>query len=343
MLHKNSTPGDQHIAHNWEYANAAARLAATGFVAGDLKKLALQLDDNSLWILTSTAPTWASVDAMVGEIRLFAGSAMPIGWIACEGQLLLTADYPELFAVLSNTYGGNGTTHFSLPNNKSPGSGAKRIIYTNRHPQVIQQVTVPAAIHGPVPGYYKAGTVLSFAVQLLDDVVVTGGPVSLTIDIGGTTHTLAYTSGTATEWLFADYTVQAGDTGDVSATINLNGATLSHNGVPAVLSATTTITGATVDTTSPTAPTVTALSTTNPTPTLTGTATVGVGETLTVAVNSIVYTSGDGNLSLSGTAWTLVIPAANTLAVSTYNVTATITDAAGNATSDSTSGELVIS
>jgi hypothetical protein len=58
----NSAPlGDMHKAHNWEYANATARNAATGFVAGDLKKLALQLDDSTLWVLTATTPTWVKV------------------------------------------------------------------------------------------------------------------------------------------------------------------------------------------------------------------------------------------------------------------------------------------
>jgi len=39
------------------------QIAATGFVAADLTKLALQTDDNTLWILTTTTPTWASVGA----------------------------------------------------------------------------------------------------------------------------------------------------------------------------------------------------------------------------------------------------------------------------------------
>lgn len=56
MLHKNIVPGDQHVVHNWEYADAAAREGATGFCSADLKKLALQLSDNTLWILVATTP-----------------------------------------------------------------------------------------------------------------------------------------------------------------------------------------------------------------------------------------------------------------------------------------------
>lgn len=52
-----------HVPHNWEYADAAARTAATGFVLLDLYKLALQLDDLSLWQLTDIAPLWQQVGA----------------------------------------------------------------------------------------------------------------------------------------------------------------------------------------------------------------------------------------------------------------------------------------
>ncbi|TAN71619.1 MAG: tail fiber protein [Methylobacter sp.] len=478
--------------------------------------------------------------AAPGEIKQQCGSTIQAGWMLCEGQLLAVADYPLLFAVLGSSYGGNGTTNFALPNYRHHGAGARRIICVDYHaPQPVLGLTVPAAIHGPAPGYYKAGAVLSFSVQLLEDIAITGGPISLSIDIGGVAHSLAFISGSAREWLFADYTVQSGDNGEVTATINLNGATLSSSGIAAVLSvgnttgltvdttaptitfsaltfsndtgtsttdfitataaqtitatlsaapsstervfgsldngsawmditnrlagtaliwdqvtltgsntlklkitdlagndgtvasqayvldttapATPTIslatdsgasnsdgitnvgtinvgalesgatwqystntgstwtngignsftlaagayaigsvqvkqtdvagnisavgsnaTAITVDTTAPVVPTVAAQTTANTTPTITGTATVDAGDVLTVAVNGITYTAGAGDLSLVGTAWTLVIPAGNALTIGTYNVTATVTDTAGNATGDATSGELVI-
>lgn len=46
---------------NWEYATAAARTAATGFVASDIGKFAKQTDDGSIWELTAVTPTWALV------------------------------------------------------------------------------------------------------------------------------------------------------------------------------------------------------------------------------------------------------------------------------------------
>ena len=89
-------------------------------------------------------------------------------------------------------------------------------------------------------------------------------------------------------------------------------------------------------------PTVNTQTTYDQTPTITGTATVADNEAFTVTVNSVVYTKGDGQLSLNGTNWTLIIPIANRLSPTTYSVIASVTDAAGNATSDATTNELVI-
>lgn len=45
--------------YSFVYADQDAREAATGFVAGDVGKLARQTNDNSLWMLTNHSPiTW---------------------------------------------------------------------------------------------------------------------------------------------------------------------------------------------------------------------------------------------------------------------------------------------
>ena len=63
-LHKLIGTGDIHIAHQWEYANAAAREGATGFEAADVHKLALQLDTHAFWVLTNHDPvTWQALGA----------------------------------------------------------------------------------------------------------------------------------------------------------------------------------------------------------------------------------------------------------------------------------------
>lgn len=50
-----------------------------------------------------------------GAIMDFAMAAPPTGWLACDGQSLLVASYPDLFAAIGYTYGGSGA-NFSLPN-----------------------------------------------------------------------------------------------------------------------------------------------------------------------------------------------------------------------------------
>ncbi|RXG15819.1 putative repeat protein (TIGR01451 family)/gliding motility-associated-like protein, partial [Leeuwenhoekiella aestuarii] len=97
----------------------------------------------------------------------------------------------------------------------------------------------------------------------------------------------------------------------------------------------------TIDTAAPTIPTVDFLTTNDTTPTITGTA--DSADNLTVVVNGVTYTEGDGNLTDNGDdTWTLVIPAGNALADGTYDVMATATDAAGNTSMDATVDEVTI-
>lgn len=55
------------------------------------------------------------MDAYIGEIRMFAGTFAPEGWLCCDGQLLSVAQYNALYAVLGVTYGGDGVSTFALP------------------------------------------------------------------------------------------------------------------------------------------------------------------------------------------------------------------------------------
>ena len=51
----------------------------------------------------------------IGEVRMFAGSFAPQGWLLCEGQLLPISDNETLFQVIGTTYGGDGESTFALP------------------------------------------------------------------------------------------------------------------------------------------------------------------------------------------------------------------------------------
>lgn len=56
---------ERHGLHNWEYADATARLAATGFIATDVTKWAKQLSDETYWELTDDSPiVWAQRTGM---------------------------------------------------------------------------------------------------------------------------------------------------------------------------------------------------------------------------------------------------------------------------------------
>lgn len=54
--------------------------------------------------------------AITGEGRLWFSDTPPAGWLICDGTLLAIVDYPELYAVIGTTYGGDGIATFSLPN-----------------------------------------------------------------------------------------------------------------------------------------------------------------------------------------------------------------------------------
>ncbi|NLF73821.1 MAG: hypothetical protein GX575_32830, partial [Candidatus Anammoximicrobium sp.] len=83
----------------------------------------------------------------------------------------------------------------------------------------------------------------------------------------------------------------------------------------------------TADDTEPPVVTVSGQTTTDTTPTITGTVSDG---TLQVVVNGVTYNPDDGHLSVTGTNWSLTIPAGSELAVGKYDVAASSTDTAGN-------------
>lgn len=51
----------------------------------------------------------------LGEIKLFAGTFVPVGWAPCDGQLLPIASNSALFSVIGTSYGGDGRTTFAVP------------------------------------------------------------------------------------------------------------------------------------------------------------------------------------------------------------------------------------
>lgn len=52
----------------------------------------------------------------IGEVRCFGFTFAPVGWIACNGQLLPIANFTALYAIVGTIYGGDGVTTFAVPN-----------------------------------------------------------------------------------------------------------------------------------------------------------------------------------------------------------------------------------
>lgn len=55
------------------------------------------------------------MEGTLGTIFLWAGTRIPRGWMACQGQQLEISQYTALFSVIGTTYGGDGRVMFQLP------------------------------------------------------------------------------------------------------------------------------------------------------------------------------------------------------------------------------------
>jgi microcystin-dependent protein len=74
------------------------------------------------------------MEGYIGEIRMFAGTFAPVGWLLCYGQALPISNYMALYSLLGTVYGGDGQITFGLPNLQSrvpigPGQGPNLPLY----------------------------------------------------------------------------------------------------------------------------------------------------------------------------------------------------------------------
>ena len=51
----------------------------------------------------------------VGQVIAVGFNFVPVGWLACNGQLLQISEYEALYTLIGTTYGGNGQTTFAVP------------------------------------------------------------------------------------------------------------------------------------------------------------------------------------------------------------------------------------
>ena len=104
----------------------------------------------------------------VAEIRIFPFGFAPKGWAFCNGAQLLISQNTALFSLLGTTYGGDGASHFALPDLQGnvplhPGQGPGLSAYTLGETAGSATVTlaadqVPAETHTHnVQGSVEAG------------------------------------------------------------------------------------------------------------------------------------------------------------------------------------------
>ena len=61
------------------------------------------------------ATTTVTINLPSGVIIPYPNATPPTGWLACDGSIVNIAAYPDLYAILGITYGGDGATTFGLP------------------------------------------------------------------------------------------------------------------------------------------------------------------------------------------------------------------------------------
>ncbi|MCI0554086.1 MAG: hypothetical protein L0287_24315, partial [Anaerolineae bacterium] len=104
---KHSEASLVHVPYSFTYADETEREAATGFVPADVGKLARQLDDNSLWMLTDDDPaTWVAVGG--------GGGVSLVSWtesgVKFYGHLVRTDFDPTVPAVAGWTWVNQGSS-----------------------------------------------------------------------------------------------------------------------------------------------------------------------------------------------------------------------------------------
>lgn len=65
------------------------------------------------------------INSYIGSICPVAITYCPKGTLEADGRLLKIADHRTLFSLMENQYGGNGKTHFALPDLRGQSIGAR--------------------------------------------------------------------------------------------------------------------------------------------------------------------------------------------------------------------------
>lgn len=58
LIHRDMEPNEVHAPYSFRFNNAVERISPSSYSSSDIHKLAIQVDDLSIWMLISTIPTW---------------------------------------------------------------------------------------------------------------------------------------------------------------------------------------------------------------------------------------------------------------------------------------------
>lgn len=58
------------------------------------------------------------MEPYIGQINLFPYNRLIENWLPCEGQELQISQYSALFALIGNSFGGDGARTFAVPDLK---------------------------------------------------------------------------------------------------------------------------------------------------------------------------------------------------------------------------------
>ena len=130
---------------------------------------------NNLHAATKQYVDTVAGDLPIGTVMYFAASSAPTGWFECDGRILNTASFPDLFAAIGYTYGGAGVS-FNLPDlrgeflrgwDRSSTQGARGVdsgrVFGSSQADIIKShthvipVDLPLAYGGNYYGYTQRG------------------------------------------------------------------------------------------------------------------------------------------------------------------------------------------
>ncbi len=106
------------------------------------------------------------MEGVIGVVTTFAGNFAPKDWAFCNGQQLTISANQALFSIIGNSFGGDGTANFNLPDlrGRAPvgtGNGQNITPYQLGQPNGVDNLTLTVA---NLPSHTHSGNV-AFALR----------------------------------------------------------------------------------------------------------------------------------------------------------------------------------